>query len=214
MTSTLATIAVLQWLILLTPGPNVLLVSHLAASGQRQAAYLAGFGITAVAMLWALLALLGIQALFAAQPGLRWSVQVVGGLYLARMAWRMWRAAPAQGEATKGQGASPLAPWSALQTGVITNLLNPKSALFYSSVFAAALPVQASALESATVVLFVGANALIWHAFLAGVFSRPRAQAAYARQQRALNRVAAACFGFFAARLLSGGLREAWAATR
>lgn len=203
----LGAIFVLQWLILLTPGPNVLLVSLLAASGQRRAAFAAGFGITAVALLWALLALVGVQALFVALPSLRTGVQILGGLYLCRMGWRMWRAGgPGNGPAQ----AVGLGTWPAFRVGVITNLLNPKSALFYSSVFAAALPVHATVIEQSAVLALVGGNALIWHSALAGALSHPAAQAAYARQQRRLNRVAGVCFGLFGARLLVQGTREAW----
>jgi hypothetical protein len=62
MLTTLVWIAVLHWLILVTPGANVLVVSQLAAGGDRRAACFAAIGITVVALIWASLAALGVHA--------------------------------------------------------------------------------------------------------------------------------------------------------
>ena len=95
-----------------------------------------------------------------------------------------------------------------MRLGLVTNLLNPKSALFYSSVFAAVLPVEAPVNIQAAVVLLVLFNAVLWHSFLAKALSNERAKAFYVRQQRGLNRFAALCFGLFGARLLVQGVKE------
>jgi hypothetical protein len=50
MLSTLLTIAVLHWLVLVIPGANVLLVGQLAASGKRSTACVAALGITTVTL--------------------------------------------------------------------------------------------------------------------------------------------------------------------
>ena len=83
MLPTLLSIALLHWLVLITPGANVLLVSQLAASGYRRSALYAGLGISFVAVIWALLAILGVNALFAAHPTARLALQIAGALYLS-----------------------------------------------------------------------------------------------------------------------------------
>ena len=82
MFTTLLTITLLHWLALVTPGANVILVSQLAASGHRRSACNAGIGISVVAVIWALLAILSVNALFVAHAQLRLAVQVAGGIYL------------------------------------------------------------------------------------------------------------------------------------
>lgn len=198
MLTTLLTIAVLHWLVLVTPGANVLLVSQLAAGGQRRSAFFAGLGVTVVAVTWALLALLGVNAVFAAMPQLRLALQAAGGLYLCYVAVRLWRS----GSAGKGEQATLLAPGAAFRLGFLTNIMNPKSALFFGSVFASALPADPGASLLAWTVGLVFANALAWHSFLAMAFSHPRVQAAYARQRQRLNRIAGATVGALGLRLL------------
>jgi threonine efflux protein len=206
--TSLVAIAVLHWVVLVTPGANVLVVSQLAASGQRRAACFAALGVTVVAVVWAALAVLGVHAVFAAHPRLRALLQVAGGLYLCYVAVRLWRS----GAPAKQVEQSELAPFAAFRLGFLTNILNPKSALFFGSVFATALPAEPSVALLAAAIAVVFVNALVWHLFLALAFSQPRVQAAYARQRKALNRIASALVGAFGIRLLLSTLAEARAA--
>lgn len=204
MLSTLLAIAVLHWVILVTPGANVLVVSNLAASGSRQSAVFAGLGITVVAGIWSLLAILGVNAIFAAHSVLRLAIQVAGGLYLVYVAVRLWRAiaAPERSQFFR------LSPHAAFRLGFFTNIMNPKSALFFGSVFATALPPQPSVLLLFLAVAMVVLNALVWHTFLALAFSHHRVQAAYARRRLAIGRIAGALVAAFGLRLLFAAATE------
>ena len=198
MLSTLVSIAFLQWLALVTPGANVLLVSQLAASGNRQGALCAGLGVSCVAVSWAVLALLGINALFTALPQLRLALQLIGGAYLCYIAVRLWRSS-APASSSKLPALSPLA---AFKLGLVTNVLNPKSALFFGSVFATALPENPSVGLQSAAVLLVTANALAWHTFLAFAFSAPGIQTSYAKHHKTLTRIAGLGVGTFGLRLV------------
>jgi threonine efflux protein len=204
MLASLVTVIILHWVVLVTPGANVLLISQLAASGDKRGAMYASLGVCTVTFLWATLAILGVNALFAAVPQLRIAVQIAGGVYLVYMAIRLWRS----GHSADGTKTQSLEPWPAFQMGFLTNITNPKSALFFGSVFAAALPHDASAMIWAVAVALVVVNALVWHFFLALAFSHPRVQAGYARQRQRLNRIAAAIVGAMGARLLIASIDE------
>lgn len=204
MLPTLLAIALLHWAVLATPGANVLVVTHLAASGQRKAACSAAVGVTTVAGIWSALAVLGIGAVFAAHPYLRIAVQVAGGLYLLHVAVRLWCS---QGGAPL-QSALRLSPLAAFRLGFLTNILNPKSALFFGSVFATALPAEPTAALLAASVGVVLANALAWHLLLAFAFATAPVQAAYARQRDLLNRIASLLVGAFGMRLLAATGQE------
>jgi len=205
MLSTLLSIAVLHWIILLTPGANVLVVTSLAASGRRKAAFFAGLGITAVAGIWATLAILGVGAVFAAQPLLRQSVQIAGGIYLLYIAAKLWRS----GSPVAPKDAMPTSSLGAFRLGFFTNILNPKSALFFGSVFATSMQEHPSKVLLTLAVAVVLFNAAVWHTFLAAVFSHPRIKAAYVRSQALIGRIAGSLVGVFGARLLLTAAQEA-----
>ena len=82
MLSILLTIWFLHVAAMMSPGANVLLVSQLAASDRARGAVFAALGVTVGAAIWALCAVLGVNAVFQVFPGLRLALQVAGGLYL------------------------------------------------------------------------------------------------------------------------------------
>lgn len=210
MLATLLSVAVLHWVILVNPGANVLLVSQLAAGGHRQAACFAALGVTFVAVIWAALAALGVHAVFVAHPHFRLALQLAGGMYLCYVAVRLWLSTHhAQADLPAG-----LSGWAAFRLGFLTNVLNPKSALFFGSVFTTALPPDASTGLVYAVLATVLANALAWHLFLALAFSHPRIQGAYARRRQAFTRFASAAVGAFGLRLLVATLGELRSAAR
>lgn len=199
MLTTLITVSILHWVVLVTPGANVLLVSQLAASGHRSSACYAGLGVSVVAITWAVFAILGVHALFAALPQLRLALQVAGGLYLVYVAVRLWRT----GTSTPQEEGKSLAPLSAFRLGFLTNIMNPKSALFFGSIFATSMPPEPSLLLLVAAVVMVFMNALCWHFFLAIAFSHPRIRAGYASNRTLLNRTAGAIVGAMGLRLLA-----------
>lgn len=200
----LISIALLHWVILVTPGANVLVVTSLAASQSRRAAFFAGLGVTAVAGIWSALAVLGVGTVFAAHPALRLTIQVAGGLYLIYVALRLWRS----GTSSAALGTVELSAFAAFRVGFLTNIMNPKSALFFASVFATSMPEHPSPLLLSLAVAVVLANAFAWHTLLAVAFSHGRVQTAYARSQAIVARVAGALVGAFGLRLLYSALQE------
>lgn len=204
MLSTLIAIALLHWIILVTPGANVLVVTSLAASGARRAAFFAGLGVTVVAGIWSVLAVVGVGAVFSAHPMLKQAVQIAGGLYLLSVAVRLWRS----GAPVSKAGPRETSSAAAFRLGFLTNILNPKSALFFGSVYATALPQNPSALLLTLAVAVVLANAALWHTVLAITFSHRRIQAAYARSQTLISRVASTLVALFGLRLLISALQE------
>ena len=199
--SALFTIALLHAVVLVTPGANFLLLGQLAASGQQRQAVVACLGITCVTATWATLAVWGLGAVVAMSPALHAGLPLAGGLYLLSVAVGLWRTPVG----AKGPQALPtqLGTGQAFRLGFLTNILNPKTALFFTSVFGSVLPASASAWMSAAAVGVVYVNALIWHLFLALAFSRPTVQLLYGRHRQTLNRVCGALIALFALRLLS-----------
>jgi threonine/homoserine/homoserine lactone efflux protein len=205
MLSTFVTIWILHVAAMLSPGPNVLLVSQLAASDRARSAAFAALGVTFGAALWATCAVLGVNVVFTAFPGLRLALQVAGGVYLLYVAIRLWQSNSA---ALVGR-ASSVSSWSAFRRGFLTNITNPKVALFFGSIFATSFPAAPSPTLQASVVAMVVINALCWHTLLAYLFSRERVRAAYSRTRDVANRIASVTMGALGLSLLVEALREA-----
>jgi threonine/homoserine/homoserine lactone efflux protein len=205
MLTTLVSVWLLYVAAMVSPGANVLLVLQLAASDQTRNAWFAGLGVAVGAGIWAACAVLGVNAFFSVFPGLRLSLQIVGGAYLLYLATRLWRSG-----ATSWRGAAAsISGLAAFRLGLFTNVTNPKAALFFGSVFAAAFPAQPSAALQAAAVVVVVASAVCWYAVLAYLFSRQKIQSAYSRASRVVSRAASVAFAAFGMGLLLAALREA-----
>lgn len=204
MLAILLTIAILHWAVLLIPGFNFVLIAQLAAGQARSKALAAVAGMTLATLAWALLAAMGVGAVFSALPALRLGVQVAGGAYLLQMAWKLWRTrSQATAAATGGMDHA-----AAFRAGFFTGILNPKIALFYGSVFATALPLHPPLALSAAAVLLVFLNSVVWHTTLALLLSQPLLQRAWLGHARRINQGAALVVGAFGARLLLSTLQE------
>jgi len=205
MLTTLVTIWILHVAALATPGANVLLVSQLAASDRAQSAVFAALGVTLGALVWASSAVLGVHALFHAFPGLRLALQIAGGVYLLVVASRLWRS----GAAALTESSASVSRRAAFRLGFLTNITNPKSALFFGSVFAASFPAAPSPLLQMAAVAMIVTNALSWHILLAYLFSRAQVRSGYSRVRGLANRMAAAVVGVLGLGLLVATLRDA-----
>lgn len=209
MLSSLITIAILHWAVLLIPGFNFILIGQLAAGGSRQQAMAAVAGMVSATLIWATLALAGVGVIFSAHPLIRQVVQVSGGLYLLQLAYKLWCSGAAPAVAQQASMSKALA----FRTGFITSALNPKIALFYGSVFATALPAQPSVSMVSAALMLVLANSLLWHSSLAWLLSMPRVQQLYLLRYQRLTKFSAVLVGIYGVKLLLSVLSEFYMGT-
>jgi len=126
----LAAFVLTSAIIEVTPGPNMVYLAIVAASEGRRAGYAAVAGVALGLALVGLAAAFGLAAAVGASPlafqALRWT----GVVYLLWLAWDGW---VGDGDAMDHVAAgSPLARF--FRRGLVTNLLNPKAAVFYVAV--------------------------------------------------------------------------------
>lgn len=124
----------------LTPGPNMAWLAVLSATEGRRRGFAAVLGVALGLGLMGAAAAVGLAALLQSSPlayqALRWA----GFAYLIWLAVEAWRGAKSEGEDGGAMGQSALRYF---RQGLITNLLNPKAAVFYITVLPGFLPPQA-----------------------------------------------------------------------
>ena len=214
MLTSLASLALLYLAALIIPGPNLLLLTHTAASESRRAALSVAFGIAAGTLLWVGIAVFGVQKIFDAAPTLQTSLRVSGGVYLLYLAYGLLRslwvdrksAANAVIDVVGADVASEADSRhsSYFRRGLLTNLTNPKSFAFWTSVAVVSLDPNALLATRLLTVFMVAMMAVVWHIALAFVFSTPPAQRAYLRAKPMLSLVTGVVMGAFGTRLLWG----------
>ena len=116
-----------------TPGPDMLLIATRSAGQGRWAGLATYLGIAAGAYIHALALALGLSQLFLAVPAAYDIVRLGGAAYLAYLAWQTWTAKPDNPSRPNGQ--SKLSVLTLFRQGMLTNVLNPKVALFFLALF-------------------------------------------------------------------------------
>ncbi|MGO4620010.1 LysE family translocator [Ensifer sp. 2YAB10] len=131
--STLAVFAAASLVLTATPGPDMLLIASRSVSQGRAAGFLTYAGIAAGTYCHALAAALGLSQLFVTVPVAYEIVRWAGCAYLLYLAYKTIR--------SDASSASPLSTLKRLSNrrifgeGLMTNLLNPKMALFVLALF-------------------------------------------------------------------------------
>ena len=202
MLTTLLSVAALHALVLIIPGPDVLLVSQVAVARSRRAALLAGAGVVCGIACWAALALLGIGVLFQNFAFVHGVIRVAGGLYLLYMAYTLWRSSFGA-QAQTAHTPAPAGDLKAFRSGFLTNIANPKAAIFFGSVFSSVLPAHSGAGLKLGAFAVIVTLSVLWFALVALSMSTARLQAAYLNARRGIDRVAGTVMAGFGALLLT-----------
>lgn len=120
-------------LMALTPGPNMLyLVSRSICQG-REAGVISLFGVVFGFLVHMFVAAIGLTAVFLAVPLAYELLKWAGAAYLMWMAWQAVR--PGARSLFEPRQLAEDSPRRLFLMGFVTNLLNPKIAVFYLSVF-------------------------------------------------------------------------------
>lgn len=120
-------------LMVLTPGPNMIYLISRSICQGRAAGVISLFGVIAGFFVHMLAAAIGLSAIFLAIPLAYELLKWLGALYLLWLAWEAVK--PGARSPFEPRALPPDSPRKLLLTGFLTNLLNPKVAVFYLSIF-------------------------------------------------------------------------------
>ncbi|CAG9297190.1 LysE family translocator [Celerinatantimonas diazotrophica] len=188
----------------MVPGPDSLLIAGRAAGQGFKAGSAAALGIGSGTLVHITAAAVGLSAILATSATAFMVVKVLGGIYLLYMAFGALKASFSESRTT----TKPLQPKSLKQIymqGFITNLFNPKVAIFFLSF----MPqfINQSSDHKALAFLLLGCifnfNGMIWCHFIAWSCSCVGQKLSVSPKiKKWLNRSVGGLFGFFGIKLL------------
>jgi threonine/homoserine/homoserine lactone efflux protein len=182
-------------LLVITPGQDTFFILGRSLSGGRSSGIAAALGISAGSVIHTFAAALGLSALLATSPYAFMAVKFAGAAYLLYVGMRalLSRASGLPG----GNAGGDDGRWAAFRSGVLSNLLNPKVALF----FLALMPQFIDGASTAKVTAFLAlglsfvALGVVWCVVLA--IGAAKLRAAFLRRPSmagVLNKIAGAMF--------------------
>jgi threonine/homoserine/homoserine lactone efflux protein len=120
-------------LLTITPGADMAMVSRSVLIGGRREAFATTLGILAGCLVWAIVSAAGVAAVLAASKTAYDALRLVGAAYLVWLGVQSLLAARRGDYRDAGEGRPGAGRSSAFRQGLLTNLFNPKIAIFYST---------------------------------------------------------------------------------
>jgi threonine/homoserine/homoserine lactone efflux protein len=176
-----------------SPGPSFVMVARTAVASSRSDGLWAALGMGIGGLGFACLSLLGLHGVLLAVPTLYLALKALGGLYLAWLGIQIWRGAlqPLAITACTPAAASR-SPLRSFALGLSTQASNPKTAIWYASVFAAFLPPAPSLAFDVAIAAAVFAIETGWYTLVALALSAERPRQVYLRFKPVVDRAAGA----------------------
>ncbi len=192
----------------ITPGADTMLViRNVVARGQR-AGYLTALGICSGLFIHATLSALGLSVILVRSAAIFEIVKLAGACYLMILgAWSLWQMIRSRHQTEPvptltQQMAQPAGGWRSLREGLLTNVLNPKVAIFYLAFLPQFInPGDPVLLKS---LLLAGMHfilSILWLALLSTFLGRLRGFIARPAVQRGIEAVAGTVLIAFGIRL-------------
>ena len=180
---------------LASPGPAIMAMLRAALGSGRRAGFFCGLGLGLGALFWSLLAMLGLNALFAIAPWAFIALKVAGAAYLIWLALSLWRGADKPPEAETALSRN------GLRLGLLTNLANPKAVVFIAAIFTTIFPEMPAGRETVLILANHLALEVAFYSALTVGLTIPAVRHLYMKSKAVLDRAAAAVLGVMALRI-------------
>ena len=191
----------------MSPGPSFVVVVRASAALSRRDGLAAALGMGCGGLVFAGLALAGLQALLMQVSWLYLTLKVAGGAYLIYLGIRIWQGA--RTPLTTSNGDQPAAGgWrKSFAIGFATQISNPKTAIWYASIFAAFLPTPIPTWMFWTLPPLIFSIEFGWYTIVALAFSAARPRAIYLGAKLWIDRFAGGVVGLLGGKLILEAVR-------
>jgi threonine/homoserine/homoserine lactone efflux protein len=190
---TLAQLVALGGVVLLaamSPGPDFVIVTRNAMLAGRRAGMACAAGIAAGVFAWAIVTALGIAGLLAASAVAYTIVKLAGAAYLVLLGIRALLAARRGGyEEPAVSGRRATGALASFRQGLVTNLLNPKVAVFFTALLPQFLPPSATVIDNLLLAGLAATVTLVWFVVLTNVVNALRRFLTANRVRRTIDAV-------------------------
>lgn len=193
----------------ISPGPSFVVVSRIAISRSRMDGVMAAIGMGIGGFVFAAVAVAGLTAILLQVEWLNIALRLAGGAYLLWLGINIWRTAPEPLEVADTASERPSTLWASLLRALFVQLSNPKTAIFYASMFAALLPSPTPSWMYFALPPMLFLIEFGWYTVVAVGFSSRTPRAAYLRSKIWIDRTAGAVVGALGAKLMTDSVRSA-----
>ncbi len=201
---TLLSVVSIWSIAVITPGPNFFITAHTTVKHSRLAGIFVVLGTCTGTIIWSVAGYFGIAYLFIIAPWIYITLKVAGGSYLIYLGTKLIISSYKCGAKPDNPQENSQSLFLSWWNGLTTNLSNPKTAMFITSLFASALPKEPTIFIGMLIVTLMVVISLIWYSFVVFIFSSEKFSDYYNRIQKWVEGFAGIVFVAFGAKLVFG----------
>ena len=198
----LLSVAILWGIAVITPGPTFFITVKTAMGQSRRSALFVVLGSSTGTILWGLSGFFGIALLFKAAPWIYLSLKLLGGTYLIYLGLKLILSNTRAGSNHRVSFSANIDPNQGYKLGLLTNLSNPKTAAFVTSLFAATMPSNATFWLGFMSVALMSLISVLWYTTVVYVFSLEGFRSLYLKSRTWIEPFAGAIFVGFGIKLV------------
>lgn len=197
------TIIAVYMIVVISPGPNFLLVVRYSLRYPKKLTMMVTLGLAVGATINASITMFGVGTLISTFPLFGLVISVLGGSYMAYLGLSAIKSAlkdrsnkpqgddeliegscaPEQGQSIPAEHISYM---DSFQKGLLVNLLNPKGIVFFLALYAPLIS-QASLTTKGLVIVTCFFIEILWYGLVTFILSRPKFQNLYWRASFAID---------------------------
>jgi threonine/homoserine/homoserine lactone efflux protein len=190
---------------IVSPGPNIMAVIATSMARGRVAGRSVALGIASGSLLWGTLAAVGLSSIIARYAGFLTIMKLIGGIYLAWLAFKAFRSAtrhnpPGSATVPSHEGESPTVLF---RRGLSIQMTNPKAAISWIAIMTLGLSNGAPWWVAAIIVGLLTSLSVVMHLAYAQAFSAARVAAGYRRVRRRFEAATGAFFSYASYKLFT-----------
>ncbi len=196
------TIMVAHALAVASPGPDFAIVLRQSLRHGRSTALWTSVGIGCGLSIHITYSLLGLGLFLKNSVVALTTVKWLGAAYLTWVGVQALRAKPRSGDIDLAAGVAAPTAGAAWTTGFLVNVLNPKAALFFISLFPLAVSVTTPRLIQIGYGVWMTVTTVAWFSFVSVVFTRESVRRSFLRHGHWIDRTLGVIFLGFAVSLI------------
>lgn len=170
------------------PGADFVMVTRTSIYNGRLAGLYMSLGMCLSVCIHASYSIAGLAVVIANSPWLFSAIKYLGAAYLIYIAWQLLTTRESLNK-DKGNPTTQMSPFMALRLGFTCNILNPKTSIFFLSIFTQVVSIDTPLIMQVSYGLIIMLAHFIWYSGVVLLLSHPNILPRFNRQKQKIDKV-------------------------
>jgi RhtB (resistance to homoserine/threonine) family protein len=171
------------------PGADFVMVTRTSISNGRLPALYMSLGMALSVCIHASYSIAGLAIVIANSAWLFSAIKYLGAAYLIYLAWQLLTTREAVNR-DQNNSMTQMLPFIALRMGFTCNILNPKTSIFFLSIFTQVVSIDTPLIMQVSYGLIIVLAHFIWYGGVTLLLSHPNILPRFNRQKHKINKIA------------------------